>query len=161
MTYSTSFAAVDLSELEYDDTLIATETDMLTDPSATLLALQRLRVLKTRETGDDVVDPDTSGRRRVEQINFDNTSYEQYKMRRKAQVLSYSGTSTENKKTQFSSLSRLRKGVNNARLQSLQESKVCDEESVKTKIKKGTNSGIRGDGTLLFFDNSVKYIEKL
>ena len=80
MTYSTSFAAVDLSELEYDDTLISTETDMLTDPSAALLALQRVRVLKTRETGDDVVVPDTVGRRRAEQIKFDSTSYEEYKM---------------------------------------------------------------------------------
>jgi len=161
MTYSTSFAEVNLNGLEYDETLVANETDMLTDPSTSLFALQRLRVLKTRETGDDIVKPDTTGRRRAEQIKFDTTSYEQYKMRRKAQVLSYSGTSTENKKMQFSTISRVRRGVNNSRLQSLQETKVCDENSVKTKIKRATNSGIRGDGTLLFLDKSVKYIEKL
>lgn len=161
MTYSTSFAEVDLNGMEYDETLAANETDMLTDPNASLLSLQRLRILKTRETGDDIVNPDTTGRRRVEQINFDGTSYEQYKMRRKAKVLSYSGTSIENKKTQFSTLSRVRRGVNNSRLQNLQETKVCDENSVKTKINKAINSGIRGDGTLLFLDNSVKYIEKL
>ena len=56
---------------------------MLTDPSASIIALQGLRVLKTRETGDEVVEPDTTGREQTTMLNY-NEKLREYRMRRKA-----------------------------------------------------------------------------
>ena len=60
MTTSIVFDEIDYSQIEYDAN--STDESMLTDPSASIIALQGLRVLKTRETGDEVVTPDTTGR---------------------------------------------------------------------------------------------------
>ena len=125
------------------------------------LALDNIRYLKTRETGDEVVIANTIGRTRSQMTSFDDTFYNEYKMRRKAEVLSYLNSSNENQKTQYASLSRLRNGINNSKLQSLRDGKECENPQVKTIRKKGTRSGIRGDRTLLFLDRNVKYIDKL
>tara|TARA_Y100000992_G_scaffold300097_1_gene268054 strand:- start:783 stop:1265 length:483 start_codon:yes stop_codon:yes gene_type:complete len=156
MTESIVFDDINI-EVEYDDTLAADETTMLTDPSSSILALQKLRYLKTRETGDEIIIPNTSGRRRIEPIDFESVSYDQYKMRRKAEVLLHLNNVNENKKTQFSALTRIRRGGTNTKLINLQENGDCNEDSVKTKINKGYHSGIRCDGTLLFLDKSVNY----
>ena len=81
MTTSIVFDEIDYSQIEYDTS--STDESMLTDPSASIIALQGLRVLKTRETGDEVVEPDTTGREQTTMLNYNEISYEEYRMRRK------------------------------------------------------------------------------
>ena len=104
MTTSVVFDDIDYSQIEYDANASVDEA-MLTDPSAYIIALQGLRILKTRETGDEVVVPDTIGRAENPMTNFNETSYEQYRMRRKAEVLKYNKNSTITKRTHYSALS--------------------------------------------------------
>ena len=92
MTASIVFDEIDYSQIEYD----ANSTDsMLTDPSASIIA--RVTRVRTRETGDEVITPDITGRTNVSTIDFNETSYEEYKMRRKAEVLKYKNNTTINK----------------------------------------------------------------
>lgn len=164
MTTSIVFDEIDYSELEYDTGLSSSETTMLTDPSASIIALQRLRYLKTRETGDDIVVPDTTGRDENPMIEFEYTTYEQYKMRRKAEVLKYQSNVVKGKKARFSSLSRTRrgqyKGVSDQRLkQSSEDGGDCDNDVIR--VKRSVNSGIKGGNTPLYLDPGVTFIEKL
>ena len=55
-----------------DPGLDPSETEWLTDPNAPRDALQRLRILKTRETGEQQQIPDTIGRSTGTNINFEN-----------------------------------------------------------------------------------------
>lgn len=137
------------------------DTGIVLDDCPQSFALDNIRYLKTRETGDEVVIPNTIGRTRSQMTSFDDTFYNEYKMRRKAEVLSYLNSSNENQKTRYASLSRLRNGINNSKLQFLRDGKKCETPQVKTIRKKATRSGIRGDRTLLFLDRNVKYIDKL
>jgi len=154
MTTSVVFDDIDYSEIEYDSS--TNDENMLTDPSASIIALQGLRVLKTRETGDDVVIPDTTGRSQVTMIDFDQTNYYQYKMRRKAEVLKYKQNTTTNKRTQFSALATSRRGkISNS------TTTISNCENDVIRVKRATNSGIQGDDTLLFYDKSVSFIDNL
>ena len=154
MTTSIVFDEIDYSQIEFDAN--STYEKMLTDPSASVIALQGLRVLKTRETGDDVVTPDTIGRTENIMINFNKTSYEQYRMRRKAEVLKYNKNKTLNKKAQYSSLVSSRRGrlPNNSSI-----STACKPDILR--VKRATNSGIKCDNSLLFYDQNVTFMEKL
>jgi len=154
MTTSIVFEDIDYSQIEYDaDT---TDESMLIDPSASVIALQGLRVLKTRETGNEVVTPDTVGRTENTMLNFNEINYEQYKMRRKAEVLKYKKNTTVNKRTQYSALASSRRGqISNT----VAASASCESDVIR--VKKGTNSGIKGDNSLLFLNNNVTFIEKL
>ena len=88
MTTSVVFEEIDYSQLEYD--FNSTDETMLTDPSASIIALQNLRILKTRETGEGSVTPDTTGRTEIPMVDYSKTyNYENYKMRRKAEVLKH------------------------------------------------------------------------
>ena len=126
------------------------------DISGALYALQRLRILKTRETGNRPVVPNTTGRVENTMFNYNERSYDSYKMRRKAEVLKYKQTATVNKRTQYSALVQSRKGnIGNV-------SKVvtnCENEFIRSK--KGTNSGIKGDNTLLFLNSNFLFVNKL
>lgn len=154
MTTSIVFDEIDYSQIEYDaDT---TDESMLTDPSASVIALQGLRVLKTRETGDEVVTPDTTGRSEISMLNFNETSYEQYKMRRKAEVLKYKKNTTVNKRTQYSALASSRRGqLSNTAATSA----ACESDVIR--VKRGSTSGIKGDNSLLFLNNNVTFFDKL
>ena len=155
MTTSIVFENIDYSEIEYD--IDSTDETMLTDPSASVIALQGLRILKTRETGDEVVTPDTTGRSENSMIDYNETSYEQYKMRRKAEVLKYKKNTTTNKRTQYSALASNRRGqISNV----TSVSNTCSTD-VTVKVKNASNSGIKGDNSLLFYDENVTFIQKL
>ena len=154
MTTSIVFDEIDYSEIEYDG--YATDGQMLTDPSASIVALQRLRVLKTRETGDEIVTPETTGRAEIPMLDYNETSYEEYKMRRKAEILKYKKHITINKKTRFSALASSRRGqISNV----LATSATCENDVIR--VKKASNSGVKGDNTLLFLDSNVTYIDQL
>jgi len=155
MTTSVVFDEIDYSEIEYD--IDSTDERMLTDPSASAIALQGLRILKTRETGNEVIVPDTIGREENAMLDYNEISYEEYKMRRKAEVLKYKNNTTTNKKTQYSALAVSRRGqiANTASI-----NETC-ENDVFTKVKKATVSGIKGDQSLLFLNPNVPFHNKL
>lgn len=154
MTTSIAFEEIDYSQIEYETN--ATDESMLTDPSASILALQRLRILKTRETGDEVVTPDTTGRDQNTMLDYNQTSYEEYRMRRKSEVLKYKQNATQNKKTQYSALASTRRGqiANVASVTTTCENNVI-------RVKKASNSGIKGDNSLLFYNPNVSFSDKL
>ena len=85
MTTSIVFdASLTCDNIESDTTLDPTQTDMLTDPTAPRDALQGLRYLKTRETGNDIVTPNIVGRSTGQSIPYtgnQDPSYFEYKMR--------------------------------------------------------------------------------
>jgi len=155
MTTSVVFDDIDYSQIEYDANASVDEA-MLTDPSASIIALQGLRILKTRETGDEVVVPDTIGRAENPMTNFNETSYEQYRMRRKAEVLKYNKNSTITKRTHYSALTSSRRGkLSNTSV----VSSTCESDIIR--VKPAINSGVKGDNSLLFYDQNVTFIEKL
>lgn len=154
MTTSIVFDDIDYSQIDYDAN--STDERMLTDPSASIIALQELRILKTRETGNSVVTPNTTGRTSITTINFNETSYEEYKMRRKAEVLKYKKNTSTNKRTQYSALASSRRGqianITNA-------TNNCENEIIR--VKRATNSGIKGSNKLLFYNPNVALLERL
>lgn len=155
MTTSIVFGDIDYSQIEFD--IDSTDESMLTDPSASIIALQNLRILKTRETGDEQVIPNTIGRTRTTMLDFtkNNSSYEDQKMRRKVEVLKYKKNVNETKKTHFSALaSRRGKYSNTAAIQD-----TCSENVERRKV--ASNSGIKGDRSILVFNPNVQYIDKL
>lgn len=154
MTTSVVFEDIDYSQIDYD--IDSIDESMLTDPSASIIALQRLRVLKTRETGEEPIIPDTTGRTENQMINFNKINYEQYKMRRKAEVLKYNKNVTVNKRTQYSALASLRRGkFSNTSAVSAR----CETDTIR--VKKATSSGIKCDNSPLFLDKNVTFIDKL
>lgn len=154
MTTSVYFNDFDLTAIEYD--VNSAIENMLTDPSASIFALQRLRFLKTRETGDEVVAPDTTGRDQVTMLDYNQTSYEEYRMRRKAEVLQYKKNTTVNKRTHYSALASSRRGkIANTTLV------TNNSENDIIRVKKGTKSGIKGDNSLLFLNPNVSFNDKL
>ena len=58
-----------------DPGLDPSETEWLTDPNAPRDALQRLRILKTRETGEEQQIPDIIGRSTGTNIDFENSQF--------------------------------------------------------------------------------------
>tara|TARA_A100001011_G_scaffold45953_1_gene43215 strand:- start:9139 stop:9603 length:465 start_codon:yes stop_codon:yes gene_type:complete len=154
MTTSVVFDDIDYSEIEYDEN--ATDGLTLTDPSASIIALQRLRFLKTRETGNKIVTPETTGRAEIKMPNFNEINYEEYKMRRKAEILKYKEYIPINKKIKFSNLaSSRRRQISNIS----KASTSCENDVIR--VKKASNSGIKGDNSLLFLNSNVPYITKL
>lgn len=154
MTTSIVFDEIDYSQIEYEEDSI--DENMLTDPSASIIALQNLRILKTRETGDIAVTPDTTGRTSVPMINYNGTSYKEYKMKRKAEILKYKNNTSLNKKTQYSALASSRRGkLSNI----VNVASNCESDVIR--VKKATNSGIKGDNSLLFNNPNVAFIERL
>lgn len=87
MTTSIVFDDINYDNIEYEEN--STDETMLTDPSASIIALQNLRILKTRETGNLAVTPNTIGRTNIPMINYNNITYKEYKMKRKAEVLKH------------------------------------------------------------------------
>ena len=149
-----------------DTTLDYTQDGVwLTDPTAPRDALQGLRYLKVRETGDDVVTPNIDGRESGRNIDFTVYSYNSLKMRRKAEVLQYNKkeTQSQNKNQLYSQLANSTKtkykSMTNARIKQLIESQNCENTSViKTK---STNSGVKNGKKLLFLNPSVPYYSNI
>jgi hypothetical protein len=155
MTTSIVFGDIDYSEIEFD--IDSTDDSMLTDPSASIIALQNLRILKTRETGEEQIIPNTTGRTRTTMIDFtqNNSSYEDQKMRRKVEVLKYKKNVNETKKTHFSALASRRGKYS----KSADTQDTCSKNVERRKV--ASKSGIKGDRTILVFNPNVQYIDKL
>lgn len=155
MTTSVVFDNIDYSEIDYD---VSSPEDgpMLTDPSASIIALQGLRVLKTRETGDQVVVPDTTGRSQVSMLNFNGINYEERRMRRKSEILKYNKNSTINKRTQYSALASSRRGQLTT---SAAAAANCNSDIIR--VKSATNSGIICGNSSLSYNPNISFIDKL
>tara|TARA_B100001063_G_C16776784_1_gene566203 strand:+ start:2114 stop:2551 length:438 start_codon:yes stop_codon:yes gene_type:complete len=106
--------------------------EWLSDPTASRDSLQGLRYLKTRETGDQIVTPDISGRDQGQSVDFDSYTYDQLAARRKEEVLKYSNTSSSpNKKTKKGSYAyaSTHGSISSSRLKKLKESQTCKTTS--------------------------------
>ena len=166
MTTSIAFDIVDCGlEISYnpDPSLDPTQTEWLTDPNSSRDALQRLRILKTRETGGQQQIPNIIGRDTGVNIDYDNIShtYEVLKMRRKAEVLQNKNKNFSTKKKEYSNAV---KGINikyssRTRLRQLVESNQCQNQP--PIVKPAYKSGIKNDNTPLTYNKSIPLFNKL
>lgn len=167
MTTSIVFDAnMTCTNIESDTTLDPTQTDMLTDPTAPRDALQGLRYLKTRETGNDIVTPNIVGRDTGAGVPYTGAgvpSYEDYTMRRKAEVVMSYNKERQSTKSNYSYFAKSGKSkyrsMTNARIKALKESQKC--ENMITIVKPASNSGVFGDKSELTFNPHIPYYDKL
>lgn len=148
------------NNFESNTTLNPDETDILTDPDASREALQRLRILKTRETGDLQQIPDTTGRETGDIIPFNSYTYYELKMRRKATVLRNTNNNFVSSKTSFSNIANNKSSrySSKTRLKQLAESNQCTNQFI---IKKSRDAGIKNGNTNLYYFEEVPYFKSL
>ena len=148
-----------------DPTLDPAETEWLTDPNAPRDALQRLRILKSRETGEQQQIPNITGRGTGVNINFQELSftYEELKMRRKAEILKNKNKNFITKNKNYSNIARglnsKSQGSSRARLQGLINSNKC--QNLPPVVKLAINSGIKNDDTPLIYNKNVPYFDQI
>lgn len=146
-------------------TLTSSDTDWLLDPLEPQNALQRLRILKTRNTGDLQVTPNIIGREYSNPINFDKITYNTRQMRRKAEILKHKhniGNSTNNLDYSYYSKSGKSKyrHMTNQRIKDLKQQQTCLNPPPISKPS--SNSGIFGGGNKsLIMDTNIEYNDKL
>lgn len=169
-TLSTAFNAQPdcLTEISFnsDTSLKPGDTDWLLDPTSPRDALQRLRVLKTRNTGSVPQRFSLVGRERGNNINFsgDGFNYTARKMRRKAGVLQYKQKSFDTIKQKYASLVR---GINpnktsTTRLKQLAQTiSQCDNNRALINKKPAINSGIKNDNTELYLNKNIPFVDSL
>ena len=138
-------------------------SDWLTDPNAPREALQGLRIMKSRETGDEPITVNINGRDTGSNININIIDYEAYKMRRKAEILKYKKNSFDTSKAEYSYYSRSGKSkyksTSNRKIKKLKEENTCNNQDII--IKPATNSGIIGDNFGLYLDSRIGFNDKL
>ena len=148
------------TDFESNTTLDPIETDMLTDPDATREALQRLRILKTRETGDLQQIPDTTGRETGNIIPFNSYTYYELQMRRKATVLRNTNNDFVSSKTSFSNIAKSKSSrySSKTRLKQLAENNQCTNQVI---IKKSRDAGVKNGNTNIYFVKDVPFFKSL
>lgn len=129
--------------------------EWLTDPQEPAFALQRMRILKTRETGDEIIIPNTDGRVRVTPIDFSTYSYEELKMRRKATILQNKNMEPLTKNQSYTKLLRSKR-ASATTLRRIVESQKC-ETNRDVISKPASNAGIKGDMSALYMDTSIPF----
>lgn len=139
-----------------------TDTPDLTDPNSSREALQRLRVLKTRNTGSIAQLPITLGRVRSKTLDFSSFTYEQFATRRKIEVLKGVNKEKLTRKQEYSRLASGKKTkfmsvATKQRLKHLRDSNQCLENNLDI-IQ--TAPHINGGGTL-YYDRNVPFHMKL
>lgn len=131
-----------------------------------LEALQRLRYLKTRNTGESIQIPDTSSRDRILLPDFNKYTYEELSMRRKTEVLRQQNTSNESsnggsKKLRYANVAKSKKTqLQKSRI--LEIRKFIAENPNKSIIKEASSAGIRGGlNEVLYYDPSIPLFKQL
>lgn len=143
-----------------DPALDPLQTSWLTDPNAPRDALQNLRILKTRETGNQAQIPITTGRARRSMIDFTQHNYMSLQMRRKAGVLQHSNKEYISKKSEYSKIiTRKNNKSSRARLKKLIDSTDCEELDPITKI--ASNSGIKNGKTYLYLNKNIPFYSSI
>lgn len=139
--------------------------EWLLDPTQPRTSLQGLRILKTRETGEEQQTPNIIGRDNGTNVPFgkNNPTYQELKMRRKAGVLKNLNASHQSSKHVYAYAARTgtsnAKHMTSARLKQLKESQQCELKPFLTKP--ATNSGVRGDTTPLYIDSFVPFYSSI
>ena len=91
---------------------------------------------------------------RIQPLNIDFTqySYNELQMRRKAEILQYkkSETTIYTKAQRLSNIAQNKGSYSQARIQQLIALRAINETECPIKATSGTNSGIKGDNTLLY-----------
>ena len=138
---------------------VVIDPNVADDPIAQ--ALQPLRILKT--TTNSNLTPTTVGRDIGRAISFNNVTYHDYQMRRKAEILKYNKNKNDRtKKSQFSSSSTGNtnyKRTSNARIKELIANNQCQNQI--EFLNTGSASGIKGDQSVLYLDPNIPYYEKI
>jgi hypothetical protein len=101
------------------------------------------------------------GRLRGNDISFNTTSYEEYKMRRKAETLQYKRLETtyQTKKTQFANIVNNGKSYSQAQLK-----KIANTQQQNCPIIEypATNSGVNAEYKMKYYYNTnIKYLPSL
>lgn len=152
----------DGGEIPYnnDPALNPSQTPWLTDPNAPRDALQNLRILKTRETGNQAQIPITTGRVRRSMVDFTQYDYNALRMRRKAEVLQHNNKKTESRKKEFSNVvMRKNNKSSRARIKKLIESNECENKPYITKP--ASNSGIKNGKTFLYYNKNTPFYSSI
>lgn len=141
-----------------DPTIDPTDFPDLTDPNSSRDALQRLRILKTRNTGSVAQLPITLGRVRTKELDFSSFTYEQFATRRKIEVLKGLNRNDMTKKQNYSRLASGKKTrymsfATKQRLEQLRESNKCNEDN-REIIQ--TAPHVNGGG-VLYYDRTVPF----
>lgn len=144
-----------------DPDIDADDSPILTDPNSSRDALQRLRVLKTRNTGSLALLPITMGRTRSKVIDFNEFTYEEYAMRRKIEVLTKKNNANETKKQLYSryssgSKNRFMSYSTKQRLKKLKENQSCTNLPFISHT-----APIQNGGGTLYYDPQVPYYPSL
>lgn len=134
------------------------------DDTLILESLQNLRILKTRETGDEQITPITTGRYEGRNISFTYSSLQDYSMRRKAEVLKYNKNRLEEtKKGNYSRISNNGKSkykhLTNNRIADIKVRNKCENANIL--LKPATNAGVKGDNTPLYLDQNISFFETI
>jgi hypothetical protein len=134
----------------------------LVDPTEPQTSLQRLRVLKDRNTGDQVVTPVIEGRSNGDQVPYGglNPTYKEYKIRRKAEVLKSKNEYRTSTNKKYAYASKFGK-VSNSRIKALRASQNCGLNNFKFAQKPAINSGVHGDNTILYLNPNVTFFPNL
>ena len=162
-TISTVFSIGDCADFIESDVNIldAKQSDMLRDPNAPRDALQNLRILKTRETGDEPQIPITTGRARGLSIDITRSQpYQALYMRRKAEVLKHYNKDNVTKRRNFSNVV-LRKNNKSSRARIKQLIASNDCEPNKDIKKKALNSGIKNGRKVLYLNPEVPFYSNI
>tara|TARA_Y100000992_G_scaffold302027_1_gene274620 strand:+ start:3082 stop:3603 length:522 start_codon:yes stop_codon:yes gene_type:complete len=139
--------------------------EWLLDPTQPRISLQGLRILKTRETGEEQQTPNITGRDNGSNVPFggNNHTYQELKMRRKAGVLKNYNVLHQSSKREYAYAARTgsinTKHMTSSRLKQLKQSQQCELRTTLTKP--ASNSGVRGDNTPLYIDPSVKFYSSI
>lgn len=165
IVFDSSMTCLDISHNSSSIINYTDDGEWLSDPTAPRDALQNLRYLKIRETGNTIVTPVIEGRETGNNIDFTEYSYDELKMRRKATILQYvkSDSQSKNKKLFYSHLAKTSKSkyrsISNSHIKQLLKNQNC---LGKTIVKKpSTNAGIRAGNTLLFLNKTVPYYSNI
>lgn len=134
----------------------------LVDPTEPQTSLQRLRVLKDRDMGDQVVTPVIEGRSNGVQVPYggSNPTYEEYKLRRKAEVLKSKNEERTSANRKYAYATKFGK-VSNSRIKALRASQNCSVNNFKFRQKPAINSGVHGDNTILYLNPNVSFFPNL
>jgi len=102
-----------------------------------------------------------NGRLRGNDISFNTTSYEEYKMRRKAETLQYKTleTTSQTKKTQYANIVNNGKSYSQAQLK-----KIANTQQQNCPIVSypATNSGVNAEYKMKYYYNTtIKYLPSL
>jgi hypothetical protein len=101
------------------------------------------------------------GRLRGKDISFNTTSYEEYKMRRKAEVLQYKTIETiyQTKKTEYANIVNNGKSYSQAQLKKLANTQ---QQNCPIVSYPATNSGVNAEYKMKYYYNTnIRYLPSL